>query len=108
MVVNFESIMRFYKTSGISKAIDFVFAASYIYLIWIVVHYLSAHLYARWCVPPTIIGFILAPFLVPAPHCTALRWAIATGGHQIIAMWALIGTWLFNLIMNNTIKDKNE
>ena len=65
MVVNFESIKRFYKTSGIGKAIDFVFAASYIYLIWIVVHYLSAHLYTRWCVPPTIIGFILAPFLIP-------------------------------------------
>ena len=108
METYFESIKRFYNNAGTNKFIDFMFAASYVYVIWIAVHYLSAHMYTWWCVPPTVVGFVLAPFLVPAPHCTALRWAITTGGQQIIAMWALIGTWLFNLIMNYTVKDKNE
>ena len=108
METYFESMKRFYNNAGANKFIDFMFAASYVYVIWIAVHYLSAHMYTWWCFPPTVVGFVLAPFLVPAPHCTALRWAITTGGQQIIAMWALIGTWLFNLIMNYTVKDKNE
>ena len=61
------------------------------YFVWIVLHYLSAHLYIYLCVPATISGFLFAPFIVPAPHCHALRWAIYNGGNVIIAMWVLIG-----------------
>jgi|TARA_B110000967_G_C18838127_1_gene537895 hypothetical protein len=71
---------------------------SAIYVVWIVLHYTSSHLYVRWCVPATIAGFITAPFLVPAPHCQALRWSIYTGGERIFAMWVLIGSWLLNQI----------
>ena len=63
-----------------------------IYLIWIVIHYLSAHLYAIYCTPYTIIGFITAPFLVPSPHCTGLRWCITQGASTIATMWIVIGT----------------
>ena len=61
------------------------------YFVWILLHYLSAHLYIYFCVPATIAGFLLAPFMVPAPHCQALRWAVYNGGNVIIAMWVLIG-----------------
>jgi hypothetical protein len=65
-----------------------------IYMLWIIIHYICSHIYVSWCTPLTIIGFILTPFIVPSPHCQALRWAIANGGTSITAMWFSLGTWI--------------
>ena len=72
-----------------------------IYVVWIVIHYVPAHMYTYWCVPATFFGFLAAPFLVPAPHCQALRWAIYNGGNSIIAMWFLLGAWFMRLLKMN-------
>ena len=98
----------FYKVSGLSRILDITLAVSYIYVAWIVVHYLSSHFYVKWCVPPTFMGFIMAPFLVASPHCTGLRWVITTGGQQIVTMWTVIGTWLLNFAINYTTKTEND
>jgi len=65
-----------------------------VYIMWILTHYVSSHFYVHWCVPATFMGFILSPFLVPLPHCQALRWAIYNGGNSIVAMWVVLGIWL--------------
>jgi hypothetical protein len=70
-----------------------------IYLIWICLHYISAHLYIWYCVPATVVGFIMAPFIAPAPHCQALRWAIYNGGNSMVAMWFLLGTWFMRYLV---------
>ena len=64
-----------------------------LYATWIFVHYIAAHCYVHWCVPATLIGFMASPFLVPSPHCQALRWAIYNGGNSINATWFLLGIW---------------
>ena len=69
-----------------------------IYIIWIFTHYIAAHLYVNWCVPATIAGFIVSPFLIPAPHCQALRWAVYNGGNSVMAMWGALGLWLMKKI----------
>jgi hypothetical protein len=82
---------------------DFIFSTARpfvslfgIYVVWIFAHYISAHLYVHLCVPATIVGFVLTPFLVPLPQCQALRWAIYNGGHSIVAMWAIFGVWMMS------------
>jgi hypothetical protein len=70
------------------------------YALWIVLHYAGAHLYIRWCVPPTMLGFILAPFVAPAPHCQGLRWLIYHGGNSIVAMWMLLGAWISKYLIS--------
>ena len=67
-----------------------------IYLIWIVCHYIASHLYVCMCVPFTIMGFILSPFVSPAPHCQALRWTIYNAGATIVNMWILLGAWIIS------------
>ena len=94
MMSMFESI-RDNHQKYLRQGLEFAFGVSYIYFMWITAHYVAAHMYARWCVPATIVGFITAPFLVPAPHCQALRWTIYTGGEKIFAMWVVIGSWMF-------------
>jgi hypothetical protein len=70
-----------------------------IYLVWIVLHYLSAHLYVSWCTPMTVVGFLLSPFVVPAPHCQAFRWVIVNGSNNITTMWFTFGTWVAKKIV---------
>jgi hypothetical protein len=65
-----------------------------IYLGWIILHYIAAHLYVKLCVSGTVLGFILAPFLATSPHCQGLRWAVYNGGNSISTMWVLFGVWL--------------
>jgi hypothetical protein len=70
-----------------------------IYLVWIVLHYISSHLYVTWCTPLTIGGFLLSPFVVPAPHCQAFRWVIVNGSNSITTMWVTLGTWIAKKIV---------
>jgi hypothetical protein len=70
-----------------------------IYILWIIIHYISSHLYVSWCTPLTLIGFILSPFVVPAPHCQAFRWVIVNGSNHITAMWFTFGTWISKKIV---------
>ena len=63
-----------------------------IYLLWIMLHYISPHLYVHFCVPLNMRGLLMSPFIAPSPHCQALRWTIYNGGNTIITMWIFIGT----------------
>jgi len=65
-----------------------------IYLLWILLHYAASHLYVKWCVPNTMYGFLLSPFLVATPYCTGLRWLMYTGANTIHNMWILFGSWI--------------
>jgi hypothetical protein len=69
-----------------------------IYIAWISLFYLCSHLHVYFCVPATIMGFIMTPFLVPSPHCQALRWVIYNGGNSIMSMWFLMGAWVISYI----------
>ena len=63
------------------------------YIMWILLHYVAAHLYPMYCVPLTVMGFILSPFMASAPHCIAIRWLITEGSNVIVTMWVVLGTY---------------
>jgi hypothetical protein len=83
--------------------IKFIIRVSGIYLLWIVLHYTAAHLYVKLCVPNTIIGFLISPFMIATPHCVGLRWIIYNAANIINNMWGLMGAWICStlLIMNS-------
>jgi hypothetical protein len=76
----------------------FLFKVSGIYLLWISLHYFSAHLYVKFCVPNTIFGFIMSPFMIMTPHCQGLRWIVYNAANVINNMWILIGAWFYSMI----------
>jgi hypothetical protein len=84
-----------------------------VYVLWILAHYFSSHLYVRWCVPASFIGLLISPFLVPAPHCQGLRWVVFNGAANINAMWLFLSTWFvsklipFRNLLNNE-KEKEQ
>lgn len=80
------------------KTIQILLKASGIYLLWICLHYFSAHLYIKFCVPDTIIGFLMSPFMIATPHCQGLRWIVYNAAGIINNMWILIGAWIYSMI----------
>jgi hypothetical protein len=80
------------------KTLLFLFKISGIYLLWICLHYFSSHLYIKFCVPNTIFGFFMSPFMISTPHCQGLRWIVYNAAGVINNMWILIGTWLYSMI----------
>jgi hypothetical protein len=81
----------------------FIFATLYsilgYYLMWILLHYCAAHLYPSYCVPFTMSGLLLSPFMSSAPHCIALRWLITEGSNVIVTMWVVFGTYAIQRIL---------
>jgi hypothetical protein len=75
-----------------------LFKISGMYILWICLHYFSSHLYIKFCVPYTIVGFIMSPFMISTPHCQGLRWIVYNAANTINHMWILIGAWIYSVI----------
>ena len=75
-------------------------------ILWIILHYTSSHLYIYLCTPLTISGFIMSPFIAPAPHCQALRWLIYQGGNSISSMWIFLGSWFIKQLIPENNSEK--
>lgn len=65
-----------------------------VYIIWTTIHFFATHVYAKYCTPFSIWGYLMAPFIVSSPHCAGLRWCIVKGADTMIAMWIVMGTWI--------------
>lgn len=79
------------------KWISTFLKCSSIYVLWICLHYFSAHLYVSFCVPNTMVGFFMSPFMISTPHCQGLRWIVYNAASIVDNMWLLVGTWLYSL-----------
>jgi len=65
-----------------------------LYILWMVLHFVSANLYVYYCAHMSLFGFLMSPVLASAPHCRAIRWVLNSGSHSIDAMWIVLGTWV--------------
>jgi hypothetical protein len=101
----FDSFMEnsyyFIYNSGryIYIAIKFIIQISGIYVIWIVLHFVAAHLYTTLCVPNNIVGLFMSPFLTATPHCQGLRWIIYNAANVINNMWLVLGAWICSTLL---------
>jgi hypothetical protein len=75
-----------------------------LYFLWVVLHFAAAHLYAQICVPSTLKGFVLSPFMVSAPHCVGMRWLVQNGASSINAIWIILGMGAIKYIKPVEIK----
>ena len=89
----------------INKAFIYVWKIGGIYIVWCSLHYITAQLYAYYCTPYTLLGFITAPFMVATPQCTGLRWCITHGAQTIISMWLVIGSWFMQKLGGYSLGD---
>ena len=95
-----EKLYNFFDKmfSIIVKTTIFFLKASFLYILWICLHYFSANLYVKFCVPNTIFGFIMSPLMISTPHCQGLRWIVYNAANIINNMWIVIGAWIYSMI----------
>ena len=74
--------------------LEFINAATGLYLLWVVIHFVAVQLYVYYCVPLTLMGFIMSPLMASTPHCYTFRWCIINGANNIASMWVVFGAWL--------------
>jgi hypothetical protein len=85
----FESIKSFAQW-----AVSIITRGAIVYIMFILLHYAASNIYPCMCTPLTVMGFVMSPFMVLAPHCEAMRWVIGFTGTQIRNMWIWIGGYL--------------
>lgn len=85
---------------------EWVFNVGGIFIMWIVLHYIAANLYARFCAEYSLFGLIKSIFIAEAPHCMAMRWMIYHGGAAIHTMWVSIGIWFTGKLFSKVMKEK--
>jgi hypothetical protein len=73
--------------------------ASSVYIFWIGIHYLTAHIYPYFCAELSVLGAFSSPFVAMAPHCKALLWAQQTSVMAIENMWVVFGTWMCSYLV---------
>ena len=100
----YEFVGNFFKF--LYKTIYFILKVCGVYLLWICLHYVASHLYVKFCVPCTLFGFIMSPFMTATPHCQGLRWIVYNAANMINNMWIIFGAWICSTILiinkNNT------
>lgn len=84
------------------KFFKFIFSVSGVYLLWICLHYFASHLYVKMCVPNTVIGFVMSPFMTSTPHCQGLRWVVYNAANMINNMWIICGSFICSTILKIT------
>ncbi len=81
------------------KFFKFIFSVTGVYLLWICLHYFASHLYVKLCVPNTVIGFVMSPFMTATPHCQGLRWVVYNAANMINNMWIICGSFICSTIL---------
>ncbi len=81
------------------KVFKFIFNVTGVYLLWICLHYFASHLYVKLCVPNTVIGFLMSPFMTATPHCQGLRWVVYNAAHMINNMWIICGSFICSTVL---------
>ena len=81
------------------KFFKFIFSVTGVYLLWICLHYFASHLYVKLCVPNTVIGFLMSPFMTATPHCQGLRWIVYNAANMINNMWIICGSFICSTIL---------
>ncbi len=69
------------------------------YFVWIILHYISAHLYTMHCAPSGVWGFLLSPLMASTPYCTGLVWVMQNSVIKFMAIWTIVGSWI-NITLN--------
>ena len=79
------------------------------YMLWVTLHYIAAHLYKNHCAPSGFWGFLLSPLMASTPYCTGLVWILQNSVIKFMAIWTIIGSWVnYNLNHNEIQATQNN
>ena len=84
----------------IKYSINLIFNLFGFYILWILLHFASSHMYSYHCTHLSLSGLFFSPLVVSTPQCIALRWMISEGSNTIVTMWFVSGSYILKKITN--------
>lgn len=70
-----------------------IFSFSKMYILWIIIHYITTNAYTYFCTPNNFWGLVKSPFMVLTPQCYTIDWISRKSRDIINEMWIIIGIW---------------
>lgn len=64
------------------------------YSLWMCANYVASYFYNEYCVPKTLLGFLMSPILTVTPICKSLLWVQTNSVETMSNMWVAFGTWI--------------
>lgn len=101
MMIDFTYLKKWFENVDYKTLFNTFVATSGAYILWILAHYMAAHVYARICTPISVFGIIASPFLIASPHCQGLRWVIFEAGNKMNVMFGLLTGWAAAKLKND-------
>ena len=69
------------------------------YIGWVTLHFISSHMYVKYCVGETIVDFFLSPIRSASPICQAFSWTSYTLSKQFITILISCGSYMCSKMM---------
>jgi hypothetical protein len=69
------------------------------YIGWVTLHFISSHMYVKYCVGDTIVDFFLSPIRSASPICQAFSWTSYTLSKQFITILISCGSYMCSKMM---------
>lgn len=69
------------------------------YIVWVTLHFISSHMYIKYCVGDTIVDFFLSPIRSASPICQAFSWTSYTLSKQFITISISCGSYMCSKMM---------
>lgn len=85
-----------------------VYHATLMYVIWIILHFISVHTYTEYCTGRTVFGLLSSAVHVSSPFCQGLSWVIYTGSRQILNMWIILASFISSKLLTGLIHPPRE
>ena len=104
MVINADMVDTIINTCKIIVHISWSY--SRLYLLWVLLHYASAHAYIYFCAPQNLVGLLRSPFMVITPQCQAIDWVQVNSRNIVKNMWITIGMWATTTFFSRLKPDK--
>ena len=64
----------------------------FIYLSWMTMHYVAAHIYSEFCINWSITGYLFSPITVTSPLCKGLSWIIYESSNSLSGIFVFVGS----------------
>jgi len=67
---------------------------TFTYIGWVTLHFISSHMYVKYCVGDTVLDFFLSPIRSASPICQAFSWTSHTLSKQFITILISCGSYM--------------
>lgn len=87
------------------KGVSTIITTIKINFIWTTIHWWSMKAYNKYCIPDTLLGYMLTPIMTQTPHCKILLSAHKYSLEAFDSISKLFISWLLVIVHSFAVKE---